>query len=229
MIGMSFSKNHTDNLSASAEDTNPILTGEGSNFQYMSYVLSSVTKNVSNSPSDATQLSYFGRLSYSYDDRYFLQFNIRRDAFDSSKLSKDNRWGTFPSISAGWTISNEKFFKDAVDEKTVSFLKLRASWGRNGNISSLSGYPYTAPISLNSGWYQMDGNSGKVILGSKPTGLANPDLTWETSEQLDFGIDARFFDNRLSLGVDYYNKNTKDLLIKIAPLPEIVKVAVLWS
>ena len=223
MIGMSFSKNHTDNLSASAEDTNPILTGEGSNFQYMSYVLSSVTKNVSNSPSDATQLSYFGRLSYSYDDRYFLQFNIRRDAFDSSKLSKDNRWGTFPSISAGWTISNEKFFKDAVDEKTVSFLKLRASWGRNGNISSLSGnpYPYTAPISLNSGWYQMDGNSGKVILGSKPTGLANPDLTWETSEQLDFGIDARFFDNRLSLGVDYYNKNTKDLLIKIAPLPEI--------
>ena len=223
MIGMSFSKNHTDNLSASAEDTNPILTGEGSNFQYMSYVLSSVTKNVSNSPSDATQLSYFGRLSYSYDDRYFLQFNIRRDAFDSSKLSKDNRWGTFPSISAGWTISNEKFFKDAVDEKTVSFLKLRASWGRNGNISSLSGnpYPYTAPISLNSGWYQMDGNSGKVILGSKPTGLANPDLKWETSEQLDFGIDARFFDNRLSLGVDYYNKNTKDQLIMIAPLPEI--------
>lgn len=221
MIGMSFSKNHTDNLSASAEDTNPILSGEGKNFQYMSYVLSSVTKNVSNSPSDATQLSYFGRLSYSYDDRYFLQFNIRRDAFDSSKLSKDNRWGTFPSISAGWTISNEKFFKDAVDEKTVSFLKLRASWGRNGNINVLKDYPYTAPISLNSGWYQMDGNSGKVILGSKPTGLANPDLKWETSEQLDFGIDARFFDNRLSLGVDYYNKNTKDQLIMIAPLPEI--------
>ena len=221
MIGMSFTKNHWDNLSASAEDTDPILQGDASNFQYMSYVLSSVTKSVSNVPDDATELSYFGRLSYSYDDRYFLQFNIRRDAFDSSKLSKDKRWGTFPSISAGWTISNEKFFKDAVPNDIVSFLKLRASWGRNGNINVLSGYPYTSPIALNSGWYQMDGNSGNVTLGSKPTGLANPDLTWETSEQFDLGLDARFLNNRLSFGFDYYNKNTKDLLIKVAPLPEI--------
>ena len=221
MIGMSFTKNHWDNLSASAEDTDPILQGDASNFQYMNYVLSSVTKSVSNVPDDATELSYFGRLSYSYDDRYFLQFNIRRDAFDSSKLSKDKRWGTFPSISAGWTISNEKFFKDAVPNDIVSFLKLRASWGRNGNINVLSGYPYTSPIALNSGWYQMDGNSGNVTLGSKPTGLANPDLTWETSEQFDLGLDARFFNNRLSFGFDYYNKNTKDLLIKVAPLPEI--------
>ena len=221
MIGMSFTKNHTDNLIASAEDTNPILSGDASNFQYMSYVLSSVTKSVTNSPNDATELSYFGRLSYSYDDRYFFQFNIRRDAFDSSKLKKDNRWGNFPSVSAGWTISNEKFFKDAVSQDLVSFLKLRASWGRNGNINILNNYPYTAPISLNSNWYQMDGNSGEVTLGSKPTGLANPELTWETSEQIDFGLDARFLNNRLSLGIDYYNKNTKDLLIKIAPLPEI--------
>ena len=221
MIGMSFTKNHTDNLIASAEDTNPILSGDASNFQYMSYVLSSVTKSVTNSPNDATELSYFGRLSYSYDDRYFFQFNIRRDAFDSSKLKKDNRWGNFPSVSAGWTISNEKFFKDAVSQDLVSFLKLRASWGRNGNINILNNYPYTAPISLNSNWYQMDGNSGDVTLGSKPTGLANPELTWETSEQIDFGLDARFLNNRLSLGIDYYNKNTKDLLIKIAPLPEI--------
>ena len=221
MIGMSFTKNHTDNLIASAEDTNPILSGDASNFQYMSYVLSSVTKSVTNSPNDATELSYFGRLSYSYDDRYFFQFNIRRDAFDSSKLKKDNRWGNFPSVSAGWTISNEKFFKDAVSQDLVSFLKLRASWGRNGNINILNNYPYTAPISLNSNWYQMDGNSGNVTLGSKPTGLANPELTWETSEQIDFGLDARFLNNRLSLGIDYYNKNTKDLLIKIAPLPEI--------
>ncbi len=221
MIGMSFAKTHTDNLSASAEDTDPILSGDAKNFQYMSYVLSSVTKNVSNSPSDATELSYFGRLSYSYDDRYFFQFNIRRDAFDSSKLKKDNRWGTFPSVSAGWTISNEKFFKDAVSQDLVSFLKLRASWGRNGNINILNNYPYTAPISLNSNWYQMDGNSGDVTLGSKPTGLANPNLKWETSEQFDLGLDARFLNNRLSLGIDYYNKNTKDLLIKIAPLPEI--------
>ena len=221
MIGMSFAKTHSDNISASAEDTAPILSGEGSNFQYMSYVLSSVTKVVNNSPSDQTQLAYFGRLSYSYDDRYYLQFNFRRDAFDSSKLIKDNRWGSFPSISAGWTISNEKFFKDAVSESAVSFLKLRASWGRNGNINILENYPYQAPVSLNSSWYQMDGNSGDVTLGSKPTGLANPGLVWETSEQFDLGLDARFFNNRLTFGVDFYNKNTKDHLLPIAPLPEI--------
>ena len=221
MIGMSFSKTHNDNLVASAEDTAPILKGDGANFQYMSYVLSSVTKSVSNSPEDHTQLAYFGRLSYSYDDRYYLQFNFRRDAFDSSKLIKDNRWGSFPSISAGWTISNEKFFKDAVSESAVSFLKLRASWGRNGNINILNDYPYVAPIELNNGWYQMDGNSGDVTLGSKPKGLANPNLVWETSEQFDLGLDARFLDNRLTFGVDFYNKNTRDLLLKISPLPEI--------
>lgn len=93
-------------------------------FQYVDYLLSDATKSVGNAPTDATELSYFGRLSYNYDNRYYMQFNIRRDAFDSSKLSKDARWGNFPSISAGWAISNEKFFQEAVSRDVVSFLKL---------------------------------------------------------------------------------------------------------
>jgi TonB-linked SusC/RagA family outer membrane protein len=176
-----------------------------------------------NAPGDATELAYFGRLSYSFDDRYFLQVNFRADAFDSSKLSKDKRWGYFPSFSAGWTISNEPFFKKAVSADAVSFLKLRGSWGRNGNINILSGYKYNPTISIGGYYYFTDQSaaSDAQATGGKPSGLANPDLTWETSEQLDFGIDARFLSNRLSFGLDWYRKVTKDLLIKIQPYPEL--------
>ena len=222
MAGMSFTKNHWDNNTIASEGDN-ILSAYKSNFRYIDYLLADATKSVGNAPSDATELSYFGRLSYSYDNRYFLQVNFRRDAFDTSKLSKKARWGNFPSFSAGWSISNEKFFKDHIDRDAVSFLKLRASWGRNGNVNILNGYPYSSPIALNQSFYQYNPSigDGKLTYGSKPTGIANPDLTWETSEQVDLGLDARFLNDRLTLGVDWYRKTTKDLLIEIAPLPEI--------
>ena len=222
MAGMSFTKNHWDNNTIASEGDN-ILSAYKSNFRYIDYLLADATKSVGNAPSDATELSYFGRLSYSYDNRYFLQVNFRRDAFDTSKLSKKARWGNFPSFSAGWSISNEKFFKDHIDRDAVSFLKLRASWGRNGNVNILNGYPYSSPIALNQSFYQYNPSigDGKLTYGSKPTGIANPDLKWETSEQVDLGLDARFLNDRLTLGVDWYRKTTKDLLIEIAPLPEI--------
>ena len=222
MAGMSFTKNHWDNNTIASEGDD-ILSAYESNFRYIDYLLADATKSVHNAPGDATELSYFGRLSYSYDNRYFLQFNFRRDAFDTSKLSKKARWGNFPSFSAGWSISNEKFFQDHIDRDAVSFLKLRASWGRNGNVNILSGYPYSSPIAFNQSFYQYNPSigDGKLTYGSKPTGLANPDLTWETSEQVDLGLDARFLNDRLTLGVDWYRKTTKDLLIEIAPLPEI--------
>ena len=222
MAGMSFTKNHWDNNTIASEGDN-ILSAYESNFRYIDYLLADATKSVKNAPSDATELSYFGRLSYSYDNRYFLQVNFRRDAFDTSKLSKKARWGNFPSFSAGWSISNEKFFKDHIDREAVSFLKLRASWGRNGNVNILNGYPYSSPIALNQSFYQYNPSigDGKLTYGSKPTGIANPDLKWETSEQVDLGLDARFLNDRLTLGVDWYRKTTKDLLIEIAPLPEI--------
>lgn len=226
MAGMSFTKNHWDNTSASASDSKMILRAyHAPNFRYIDCLndngLSHLT--VGNAPGDATELSYFGRLSYSYADRYYLQANFRADAFDASKLIKDNRWGYFPSFSAAWTISNEPFFKNAVSTDAVSFLKVRASWGRNGNVNILNGYKYNPTISLGGYYYFTDefNTSGGATEGAKPSGMANPNLTWETSEQIDLGLNARFLNNRLSLDVDWYRKMTKDLLVNISPLPEL--------
>jgi len=225
MVGMSYTKNHWDNTSVSSSDTKMILRGDHApNFRYIDCLNDNGKAHltVGNTPGDATELAYFGRLSYSYGDRYFLQANFRADAFDSSKLSKDNRWGYFPSFSAGWTISNEKFFKDNVSTSAVSFLKFRGSWGRNGNVNILSGYRYNASIGLG-GYYDFTDqySNGAATEGGKPNGVSNPDLTWETSEQIDLGLDARFLDNRLSLTVDWFRKVTKDLLVSIKPYPEL--------
>ena len=222
MIGMSYFENNWDNADESSRGTD-ILKDYAPNFRYINYLKDDAVKTMRNNLGTSSGISYFGRLSYSYDDRYSIQFNIRRDAFDSSKLSEDKRWGTFPSVSAGWTVSNEKFFKDNISSDAISFLKIRGSWGRNGNVNILNDYPYVATISLNSQWYQYSPSTadGALTYGSGPTTLANPELKWETAEQMDFGIDARFLDNRLSFGFDWYRKETKDLLVKIAPIPEI--------
>jgi len=222
MAGMSYIENNWDNAAESAQGTD-ILKSYEENFRYINYLKDDAVKNMKNNLGTSSSMSYFGRLTYSYDDRYSLQANFRADAFDSSKLIKENRWAQFPSFSAGWTISNEKFFKDAVNEDIVSFLKLRASWGQNGNVSILTDYPYVATISLNSQWYQYKPSTGNgdLTYGSGPTALANPDLKWETAEQIDLGINARFLNNRLSFGLDWFRKETKDLLVKIAPIPEI--------
>ncbi len=220
MVGMSFTKNHRDNTSTSSSDTQQILEGDAaSNYQYIDFLSANGKSHLSanNQPTDLTELSYLGRLSYAYDSRYYFQANFRRDAFDSSKLSKDKRWGTFPSFSAGWAISNEKFFKDAVNENTISFLKMRASWGRNGNVNILNDYRYSSTVSIG-GYYNFGDNA---TTAAAPSGFANPDLTWETSEQVDLGLDARFLNNRLVFGFDWYRKITKDLLINISPYPEL--------
>ena len=222
MVGMSYTESHSDNASISSSGPN-ILKGYDENFRYIDYLTSDATKSVGNAPNMSAQLSYYGRLQYSYDNRYNVQANFRADAYDSSKLSKQARWGYFPSVSAGWTISNEPWFRDNVNRDVVSFLKLRGSWGINGNINVLSGYRYSTSITLNGEMYQYDlaAGDGRPSYGSRPSGLANPDLKWETSEQLDFGLDARFLRNRLTFTADWYRKFTNDLLVSIAPLPEI--------
>lgn len=223
MVGMSFTKNHWDNVSVSSTDSKQILKGNGiPSYRYIDHLLPDAPKTMNNSPGDATELSYFGRLTYSYDNRYSVQVNFRRDAFDSSKLSTQARWGNFPSFSAGWTISNESWFKNLIKDDVVSFLKLRGSWGRNGNVNILGGYQYASTVAEGGYYYfNPESNDGTLVNGAQPSGLSNPDLTWETSEQLDFGIDARFFNSRLSFTLDWYKKQTKDLLISIAPLPEL--------
>lgn len=227
MAGMSYTENNSFNVSASASGPN-ILSGYEPNFRYLNYVISNVVdgtektvKSFSNMPSQSTQISYFGRLIYNFANKYSIQGNFRADAFDSSKLSAQNRWGYFPSFSAGWIISNEEFFAGVADRIPVTFLKLRGSWGLNGNINVLNNYPYSTSISYNSSWYQYMVDDGAPEYGSAPSGLANPNLKWETSEQLDFGIETRFLSDRLSFSAGYYNKKTNDLLVTIKPVPEI--------
>ena len=220
MAGMSYTYNDSRSVGAGLKGEDP-LKGYAENFRYLTQDNGSGTKSISGgSPSQSAQMSYFGRLTYSFDNRYSLQTNFRADAFDSSKLSPKNRWGYFPSVSAGWTVSNESFIKDNISRDILSFLKFRASWGINGNISVLSGYPYSTSISYNSKSYQF-GTDETLTLGSQPDGLANPDLTWETSKQTDIGMDLRLFNNRLTLGVDWYNKNTEGLLVNISPVAEV--------
>jgi len=227
MVGMSYTESHVDNVSASASGPD-ILSGYEPNFRYLNYVISNVVegtektiKSFSNAPGMSTQISYFGRLIYSFASKYSIQGNFRADAFDSSKLSPKNRWGYFPSFSAGWIISNEDFFAGVAERIPVTFLKLRGSWGLNGNINVLNNYPYSTSIAYNSSWYQFMVDDGAPEYGSAPSGLANPNLKWETSEQLDFGIDMRFLNDRLTFSAGYYNKKTNDLLVTISPVPEI--------
>ncbi|MBR5076439.1 MAG: TonB-dependent receptor [Bacteroidales bacterium] len=220
MAGMSYTYNDSRSVGASLTGEDP-LKGYAENFRYLSQDNGSGTKGISGgTPSQSTQISYFGRLTYTYDNRYSLQTNFRADAFDSSKLSPKNRWGYFPSVSAGWTVSNERFIKDNISRDILSFLKFRGSWGINGNIAVLSGYPYSTSISYNSQSYQFN-EDNSLTLGSQPDGLANPNLTWETSVQTDFGMDLRMFNNRLTFGVDWYNKDTRDLLVRISPVAEV--------
>ena len=222
MAGMSYIENNNDNASISSSGPD-ILSDYAENFRYINYLKAEATKSVGNAPGKSTQISYFGRVNYSYDDRYSLQANFRADAFDSSKLSQQTRWGYFPSFSAGWTISNENFVRDNVNRDVLSFLKLRASWGRNGNVNVLSNYQYAATIGVNGQWYQFNPSTGNgdLTYGSGPTALSNPDLKWETSEQIDLGLDARMFGDRLTFAMDWYRKTTKDLLVSITLIPEV--------
>ena len=221
MAGMSYTFSDSRGVNASLEGDDP-LKGYDDNFRYLSQDNGSGKKGIGGGqPSNSTQISYFGRLTYSYDNRYSLQANFRADAFDSSKLSAKNRWGYFPSVSAGWTVTNERFIKENISRDFLSFLKIRASWGVNGNISVLSGYPYSTSISYNDKNYQYHVGDNTLDYGSVPDGLANPGLSWETSVQTDIGVDMRLFDNRLTFGFDWFNKNTEGLIVSIAPLAEI--------
>ena len=156
-------------------------------------------------------LSYFGRLNYDYKGKYLLEANFRADA--SSRFAKGYRWGYFPSVSAGWVISNEAFMERT--SSWMDFLKLRASWGQNGN-QNIAGFQYLANIAFDSKYFFGD-NKTNSFTGAYPSILANPDITWETSEQINVGLDTRFLNGRLSAVFDWYNKSTKDWLVQ-API-----------
>jgi len=154
--------------------------------------------------------SFFGRINYNYAETYLLSLVLRADG--SSNFARGKRWGYFPSVSAGWVISNESFMEST--KNWLDFLKIRASWGQNGNCN-ISSFQYLATIALDDPYYfDSKDNPG---LGAYPDILPNEDVKWETSEQLDFGFDARFLNSRLGFAFDWYKKTTKDWLVR-APM-----------
>ena len=155
--------------------------------------------------------SYFGRLIYSYADKYLLQVNARRDG--SSRFHKDHRWGTFPSISVGWVVSEESFLKNA-NLSNLSFLKFRASWGKLGNERIGSYYPYMSLMAFSNALFYQNGELVSENTAAQRT-LAVEDISWENSESTDLGLDAAFFNKRLSFTFDYYWKKTNGMLLNI--------------
>lgn len=170
------------------------------------------TATVNGYPSDyGSKMSYFGRLNYDFKETYMFSAIIRADG--SSKFAKGNQWGYFPSFSAGWVISNEAFMKNTAS--WLGFLKVRAGWGQNGN-DNIPNSNWRAGYEFGDyGLYTFGSDKNGGTTGAYPNRLANPDLTWETSEQTNIGIDARFLDNRLSFTMDWYSKQTKDLLVEV--------------
>ena len=152
--------------------------------------------------------SYLGSFSYTYDDKYSVLFNIRRDG--SSKFGADNQWANFPSLSASWRMSEENFLKD---NETLTYLKLRASYGTVGN-QAIADYATQAVISLNQNYVLND----QVVPGAISTQLVNPNLRWESKTTTDIGLDLELWNGKFTATVDYYIANSKDLLLNV-PIP----------
>ena len=213
LVGTEYSRegnNMAEQMRATA--TNSLF----SDFRHAYFNNFSTHTNLQGFPSDDhSLLSYFGRLNYNFDEKYMFSAIIRADG--SSNFAQGHRWGWFPSFSAGWVLSNEKFMQSM--SNWWNFMKLRASWGQNGN-ENIGAYGYYAAYSFGyDGLYSFNNDKTKGMQGGYPSRLSNPDLTWETSEQTDIGFDARFLNNRLALSFDWYNKETKDLLIEVPISP----------
>lgn len=151
--------------------------------------------------------SYFGRVSYNFDERYMAEVTVRRDG--SSRFGPKNKWATFPAFSLGWNLTNEKFMENRPEWYNMT--KVRLSWGKNGN-ESIGNFQYTANVATGNN-YPFGYAAGQTIyMGSKPSGTPNPDLKWEESEQWDAGLDFAFFNNALTFTVDYFHKKTNGML-----------------
>ena len=156
-------------------------------------------------------LSYFGRVSYNYDERYMAEATMRADA--SSNFGPSNKWGYFPSVSLGWNMKNEEFLKDV---PWLSALKLRGSWGINGN-DNIGSFRYAVYMSTGNNYTFGSGANGSetISIGAKPNGLANPNAKWEQSIQTDLGIDVGFLGNRVTFTADWYDKRTSGMLMSM--------------
>ena len=223
MVGQSF---QSSGWSSNINGSNKVAYGEqlatlkGWDSAYLSNIKLAAATDASlgGNPNDEEYLaSWFGRLTWDYKEKYMATATLRYDG--SSIFNDGNRWGFFPSVSAGWVITNESFMEST--QSWLDFFKLRASWGQNGN-NRIAKYQYLATIAMsgsaNDSGYKFASDMLTSTAGTPNTGayaniVPNPDLTWETSEQLDLGFDARFINNRLGLNFDWYKKTTKAWLI----------------
>ena len=224
MVGQSFqSSAWGENVSGSnkAKLGEQLATLRGWDTAYLANfkLVSATDASLSGGTNDEEYLSsWFGRVNYDWNETYMATVTVRYDG--SSIFNDGKRWGFFPSVSAGWVMTNEKFM-----EKTKSwldFLKIRASWGQNGN-NRIPKYQYLATIRQSGpngdSGYKFGSDVVTSVAGTPTVGaysdiVPNPELTWETSEQLDFGFDARLLDSRLGINFDWYKKTTKDWLIR---------------
>lgn len=162
------------------------------------------TASASGGASDWSMASFYGRFNYDYDDKYLFEATGRYDG--SSRFVDGQKWGFFPSVSVGWVVSKEKFMEST--QNFISFLKFRASIGQLGN-QDIGNYPYASTI--NSGYsYWID---KQLATGVAQTTLSNSNITWEKSQQANFGLDASFFNRKLSATFDYYIKDISDMLL----------------
>lgn len=164
--------------------------------------------------SEHTVASLFGRANYDFKNRYMLSATLRRDG--SSRFGSENKYGYFPSASIGWVISREDFMANLSD--IIDNLKLRASWGQNGN-ENIGDFGYTSVMGYSNIYYF--GSNKTQVNGAQPVKIANPSLKWETSEQTNFGFDLSTLKSSLTVTFDYYIKTTKDWLVT-APVPMLV-------
>ncbi|GHU83217.1 SusC/RagA family TonB-linked outer membrane protein [Bacteroidia bacterium] len=176
-------------------------------------VIAAGSTSLSGSPMSPHKLaSFFGRVNYDFKETYMMTLVMRADG--SSNFNRGNRWGYFPSVSAGWVLTNESFMQPVTP--VMDFFKLRASWGQNGN-QDIDNFQYLATVNYGARYYFGTDKSAETT-GAYPDILPNKNVTWETSEQIDLGFDARFFSSRLQVALDYYEKNTKNWLLRAPAL-----------
>lgn len=185
------------------------LAIEDPNYLYLGNV--TANKNVGAGASNYSMFSGFGKINYTWDEKYLASFTLRRDA--SSRLSKDHNYDWFPSFSAGWRISNEKFLQNT--RSWLNELKIRGSWGINGNdLIDNEAFYAKYLMSLDRGSYNMNGDGNTLSPGAYRIRTTNPDLKWEKTYQTNVGVDASLLNNRLTVSLDYFFKETKDMLVE---------------
>lgn len=200
LVGVTSEESEYRSLSASASSF------PSSDLQILSYTQDEATKSVGSSIDKFAMYSLLGRINYSFNSKYMLTANFRRDG--SSNFGKSNRYGNFPSVSAAWRISQEDFMKDL---SFISDMKIRGSYGLLGN-SDIAHFQYQSTVSFDNIWYYFNGVKNT---GALPTNPSNPDVKWESQYSKGLGLDLAMLNNKLTFTVDYFDKKTEDMLVNV--------------